>query len=489
MDNETMKRLFKAGAILLVLDAPHNQLEFGIDVNCWNTGPRFKGIKIIPPGAHFVYYSLHNTKSAKPAVSDDEGQGNSSNDKKDDGSIEVTEGGTTGGDVRTGFWHLFESGEVVVMKWNAYNEELELETDQEQLARYKAGIQEFDPFLGSYPLLPPESTYPAWLKLSSHIKKSTILSMFQSSGFVSSHDDQLEEELSRATKILERKQTEEADKAAAADKDKNQNQSRTTTTIQEEDETEDMEIDAPSGQELSSVVPATTTETVGSGAPEKSKFEPTKSNTSISFTSINLRSSFRKGAVGEEVTRYSLDKSWLLNDIFTTVYHKDVSAFLGEYQAAFVTMLLSYHLGAFRQWKTMTILVCQSTEATSSPNYATLFTEFIQTLNHQLSSIPSSFFMDLLFASPDEDDMTANFLELALKSMGKNIQSGLRRGQCLGLRKPMQSLQKMVLESFEWKIPGDFKKVQKVVEVQPDLLDSEDEDYEEEGEYAPVIVE
>ncbi|KAF9129045.1 a1-alpha2 repression [Mortierella sp. 14UC] len=486
-----MKRLFKAGAILLVLDAPHNQLEFGIDVNCWNTGPRFKGIKIIPPGAHFVYYSLHNTKSAKPAGSEENGgQGSSSGANKDDGTIEVTEGGTTGGDVRTGFWHLFESGEVVVMKWNAYNEELELETDQEQLARYKAGVQEFDPFLGSYPLLPPESTYPAWLKLSSHIKKSTIASVFQSSGFVSSHDDQLEDELLRATKILERKQSEDADKeaaAAAADKDKSQNQSRTTTTIQEEDEAEDMEIDATSEQELSSATAATTADTAG--APEKSKFEPTKSNTSISFTPINLRSSFRKGAVGEEVTRYSLDKSWLLNNLFTIVYHNDVSAFLGEYQAAFVTMLLSYHLGAFRQWKTMTILICQSTEATSSPNYATLFSEFILTLHHQLTSIPSSFFMDLLFASPDEDDMTANFLELALKGMGKNIQAGLRRGQCLGLRKPMQGLQKAVLESFEWKIPGDFKKVQKVVEVRPDLLDSEDEDYEEEGEYAPVIVE
>lgn len=145
MDNETMKRLFKAGAILLVLDAPHNQLEFGIDVNCWNTGPRFKGIKIIPPGAHFVYYSLHNTKSARPSPEEDNGgEGASSGkQKEDDGTveIEVTEGGTTGGDVRTGFWHLFESGEVVVMKWNAYNEELELETDQDQLARYKAGTR------------------------------------------------------------------------------------------------------------------------------------------------------------------------------------------------------------------------------------------------------------------------------------------------------------------------------------------------------------
>jgi len=132
MDNDTLKRLFKAGAVLLVLDAPQNQLEFGIDVNCWNTGPKFKGIKIIPPGAHFVYYSLHTSKN-KPTEPQDES-----------GTMEVTEGGPTGGDVRIGFWHVFESGEVVVMKWNAYNEEMELETDQEQIARYKAGMDSFD---------------------------------------------------------------------------------------------------------------------------------------------------------------------------------------------------------------------------------------------------------------------------------------------------------------------------------------------------------
>lgn len=163
---------------------------------------------------------------------------------------------------------------------------------------------------------------------------------------------------------------------------------------------------------------------------------------------------------------------------------------------AFVTMLLDYHLDAFRQWKSMTILVCQSTEATLSPNYTRLFSGFIETLHQQLISIPSSFFMDLLFASPDQDDMTANFLEQGLKTLGRNIQTALRRGLCLELRKPMHTLQKAVLESFEWKIPGDFKKIQKVVEIPKQneeatvgVDDDDDDDYEEEGEYAPVIVE
>lgn len=42
---------------LLFLDAPQN-LEFGIDYNVWKTGPKFKGLKGIPPGVHFVYYNI-----------------------------------------------------------------------------------------------------------------------------------------------------------------------------------------------------------------------------------------------------------------------------------------------------------------------------------------------------------------------------------------------------------------------------------------------
>jgi A1 cistron-splicing factor AAR2 len=35
--------------------------EVGIDLQAWNTGDRFLGIKLIPPGIHFLYYSAVNT--------------------------------------------------------------------------------------------------------------------------------------------------------------------------------------------------------------------------------------------------------------------------------------------------------------------------------------------------------------------------------------------------------------------------------------------
>lgn len=42
---------------LLLLDSPP-ELNFGIDNSEWRIGSKFKGVKLIPPGAHLVHYSL-----------------------------------------------------------------------------------------------------------------------------------------------------------------------------------------------------------------------------------------------------------------------------------------------------------------------------------------------------------------------------------------------------------------------------------------------
>lgn len=55
MDPDLAKRLFETGANLVLLDFPVGT-EFGIDMNVWNTAERFKGVKMIPPGIHFVHW-------------------------------------------------------------------------------------------------------------------------------------------------------------------------------------------------------------------------------------------------------------------------------------------------------------------------------------------------------------------------------------------------------------------------------------------------
>jgi len=55
MPPEVSLRLFQEGATFVFLDVPPGT-EIGIDMESWNTGEKFKGIKMIPPGLHFVYF-------------------------------------------------------------------------------------------------------------------------------------------------------------------------------------------------------------------------------------------------------------------------------------------------------------------------------------------------------------------------------------------------------------------------------------------------
>ena len=55
MDQATARRLFEDGGTLVFLEVPPGT-EFGIDYNSWNVGTEFRGVKMIPPGVHFVFY-------------------------------------------------------------------------------------------------------------------------------------------------------------------------------------------------------------------------------------------------------------------------------------------------------------------------------------------------------------------------------------------------------------------------------------------------
>ena len=108
MDPEVAKRLHAEGATLIVLDVPEGT-EFGIDYFSWNVGPRFKGIKMIPPGLHFIYYSA------------------------------VNRGGQSA--PRTGMFLYSKRQEVFVMRWDASSEDVvEVDANAEERERYRKGI-------------------------------------------------------------------------------------------------------------------------------------------------------------------------------------------------------------------------------------------------------------------------------------------------------------------------------------------------------------
>ncbi|KAF3968639.1 hypothetical protein CMV_007500 [Castanea mollissima] len=61
--------LVKQGITLLLLDVPQYTL-LGIDTQMFSVGPAFKGIKMIPPASHFLYYtsSTRDGKDFSPII-------------------------------------------------------------------------------------------------------------------------------------------------------------------------------------------------------------------------------------------------------------------------------------------------------------------------------------------------------------------------------------------------------------------------------------
>lgn len=133
MDQERAQMLFREGATLIFLDVPQGT-EFGIDYNSWTVCSEFKGVKMIPPGIHFIYYSA------------------------------CSKNGDTA--PRTGFFYNFKQKEVVVKKWDSYSEDIKDEVISEnELQRFCDNKEELDKNLGPYPY----ESYKKWVSLSNHI--------------------------------------------------------------------------------------------------------------------------------------------------------------------------------------------------------------------------------------------------------------------------------------------------------------------------------
>lgn len=133
MDQRTAQKLYEEGAIFIFLEVPEGT-EFGIDMKSWNTGEKFRGVKMIPPGIHYIFYS----------------------------------GVSTFGDTapRTGFFHNFHKGEVFVKKWDPQSVCISKDdVKEEEIVKLKDNIRALDNFLGPYPY----DIYDKWIDLTSHI--------------------------------------------------------------------------------------------------------------------------------------------------------------------------------------------------------------------------------------------------------------------------------------------------------------------------------
>ncbi|XP_053994996.1 protein AAR2 homolog [Hylaeus volcanicus] len=150
MNQDLAAKLLVEGSTLVVLNVPSGT-EFGIDLKLWNTENDFKGIKVIPPGFHYVHYSA------------------------------VNEFGETA--PKIGFLHTFKKSEFLVRRWDVKGEDLSSEVAPEEVVqRLRDNLKELDRYLGCYPY----DVWNQWKELTNHITPSIVERCSPICGFVRS---------------------------------------------------------------------------------------------------------------------------------------------------------------------------------------------------------------------------------------------------------------------------------------------------------------
>jgi len=130
LDKDKIDELYKHGAFLIVDDMPQGT-EFGVDYASWSIGPKFRGLKMIPPGLHFVFYSA------------------------------VSKEGTVA--PRTGFFHCFKEKEILVKRYDTLQETI---VDSDTQYQPKC----IDTMLAPYPY----HHYHRWCSLTTHVTSTTV---------------------------------------------------------------------------------------------------------------------------------------------------------------------------------------------------------------------------------------------------------------------------------------------------------------------------
>lgn len=131
--------LFRAeqGGALLALDVPEGT-EFGIDCTVFTVGPKFQGVKMIPPGFHLALVGAAGNEATRVAEF---------------------------------LW--LERSDVRVRRWDPATEAFHPGSgmDEDAEERYRLGVRnhDFDATMGPY----PAQSHAQWLRLTSHVTRAT----------------------------------------------------------------------------------------------------------------------------------------------------------------------------------------------------------------------------------------------------------------------------------------------------------------------------
>lgn len=174
MHPELANRLFREGAVLIIAGVPVGT-EFGIDFSTHTIGEKFRGMKMIPAGPHYVYCA-----STGPY-----------------------------GDCapRVGFVHYFHPSEIIVREWDVNNEELrprQIKDPELEIQRIRENLKDLDRYLGAYEY----SKLQRWRNITDTISEHVIKRCAPETGIIRTNVELLsctDEERPRGKDVMQSK--------------------------------------------------------------------------------------------------------------------------------------------------------------------------------------------------------------------------------------------------------------------------------------------
>ncbi|XP_068237846.1 protein AAR2 homolog [Palaemon carinicauda] len=331
MDPQLALQAFEELGTLVMLGMPVGT-EFGIDMNTWNVGEKFKGVKMIPPGLHFIYYSA------------------------------VSRQGETA--PRTGFFHYFNQRELIVRHYDPAAEDLlNTDPDSEEVERIRSNIRDFDRFLGPYPM----DSWRKWISLTQYISLEDMKRMIPLSGKISS-----------VPELMTQSQWKSSEPA---------NKNETPPLNPEEEGTQSSSSKVETSGQTQEDRATASFKSYKSCIPDLKPMPGTE----IRFSNFPSRP-YPDGATPSEITRCSLDSSYSIGKIVENIGRPE--GLLGELQFAFICFLVGQVWEGWEHWRRLLSALC-SAEAFILENHE-IYLKIISVIHFQMQEVPEDFFVDIV---------------------------------------------------------------------------------------------